>query len=399
LALLLVLAVATAELAPLLHADGPEVIPGSYIVVLKDGLEITDRDAHIFALKDKISAAGAVDAEIGWSYNIGSLIGFSAKLTQDLLKAELAHPDVKYIECDQVMSINFEQDKEARAPLATVTQTGATWGLDRIDQRSLPLSGSYVYSSVAGSGVDVYVIDTGILTTHVDFGSRAQFVFTAITGESNTDLNGHGTHCSGTVAGTTYGVAKQASLKAVKVLSASGSGTTAGVISGVNYVTNNKSATRPSVASMSLGGGASTTLDQAVQNSIAAGTVYAIAAGNDNGNACNSSPARVATAVTVGATQSNDARSSFSNYGTCVTVFAPGTSITSDWIGSNTATNTISGTSMATPHVAGVLALQLALSNRTPAASKTWITTNGTPGVVTNPGTGSPNILLYSAPS
>jgi subtilisin family serine protease len=315
------------------------------------------------------------------------------------LKAELAHPDVKYIECDQVMSINFEQDKEARSPLATVTQTGATWGLDRIDQRALPLNGQYVYSSVAGSGVDVYVIDTGILTTHVDFGGRATFVFTAITGESNTDLNGHGTHCSGTVAGTTYGVAKQASLKAVKVLSASGSGTTAGVISGVNYVTNNKSATRPAVASMSLGGGAATTLDQAVQNSIAAGVVYAIAAGNDNGNACNSSPARVATAVTVGATANTDARSSFSNYGTCVTLFAPGTSITSDWIGSNTATNTISGTSMATPHVAGVLALQLALTNRAPAASKTWLTSNGTPGVVGTPGTGSPNILLYSAPS
>jgi len=397
LALLLVVAV-TAELAPLLHADGLQVIPGSYIVVLKDGLGLTDRDAHILALKDRISVAGAVNAEVGWSYNIGSLIGFSAKLTQELLKAELAHPDVKYIECDQVMSINFEQ--ETRAPLDTITQTGATWGINRIDQRNLPLDGNYIYNSLAGSGVDVYVIDTGILVTHVDFGTRAQFVFTAITGEANTDLNGHGTHCSGTVAGTTYGVAKLANLKAVKVLSASGSGTTAGVISGVNYVTNSRNLTRPAVASMSLGGGASATLDAAVNASILSGVAYAIAAGNDNSNACNYSPARVATAVTAGATANTDTRSTFSNYGTCVDVFAPGTSITSDWIGSNTATNTISGTSMATPHVAGVLALQLALNGTlTPAQSKAWIQSNGTPGVVGNPGTGSPNILLYSAPS
>jgi len=399
LVLLLVVAV-TADLAPLLHADSPLVVPGSYIVVLKDGLEITDRDAHILGLKDTIAQTGAVNSEVGFVYNIGSLIGFSAKLSEEMLKAELAHPDVKYIEADQIYSINYIQ--EARAPLASITQTGATWGINRISQRNLPLSGTYVYNSIAGQGVDVYVIDTGILTTHNDFGGRASFVFTAITGEANSDLNGHGTHCSGTIAGSLYGVAKQASLKAVKVLSASGSGTTAGVISGVNYVTNSKSATRPSVASMSLGGGASTTLDQAVANSIAAGTVYAIAAGNDNGNACNSSPARVATAVTVGATASNDARSTFSNYGTCVDIFAPGTSITSDWIGSNTATNTISGTSMATPHVAGALAVYLSVSgsSTTPAAtSKAWATSNGTPNVVTNPGTGSPNILLYSPSS
>jgi len=181
------------------------------------------------------------------------------------------------------------------------------------------------------------------------------------------------------------------------VLSASGSGTNAGVIAGVNYVTNNKSPTRKSVGSMSLGGGISAALDTAIEQSIAKDITYAIAAGNDNANACNYSPARVATAVTVGATANTDARASYSNFGTCVDIFGPGTSITSDWIGSNTATNTISGTSMATPHVAGVLALHLSIdSSLNAAAAKTWVNSVSTPNVVTSPGTGSPNRLLYS---
>lgn len=412
LALLLVASVVVADIAPLLHTDGAHVIPGSYIVVLKDGLEVLDRDAHIMSLKDTI-AATAADAEIGHVFNIGSMIGFSARLTPDLLKTELAHPFVKYVEADQVMSINYEQEKGARSPLAVITQTGATWGLVRTAYQTFPssITNPYVYNSLAGQGVDVYVIDTGILTTHTDFGGRASSVFNAITAEQPTDLNGHGTHCSGTIGGTTYGIAKLVNLYAVKVLSASGSGTTAGVISGVNYVTNSKSAVRKSVASMSLGGGASTALDDSVIASIVAGTVYAIAAGNDNGNACNASPARVATAVTVGATYTSpaavpynpanpptsDVRSTFSNYGTCVDIFAPGTSITSDWIGSTTATNTISGTSMATPHVAGVLAVHLSVdATLNPAASKAWLVAAATPGLIANVGTGSPNLLLFS---
>jgi subtilisin family serine protease len=391
------LVVVAADLAPLLHTDNPNVIPGSYIVILKDGLGVLDRDAHVLALKDTITAA-AEDSEVVHLYNIGSLIGFSARLSKGMLLAELAHPDVKYIEADQVMSINYIQ--EPRAPLASVTQSGATWGLNRIDQRNLPLDGVYIYDSRAGNGVDVYVIDTGILTTHTDFGGRAAAVYNAITGETGTDLNGHGTHCAGTIGGTIYGVAKQVSLKAVKVLNASGSGTNAGVIAGVNYVTNNKSASRKSVASMSLGGGASATLDTAVSNSISSGVLYAVAAGNDNADACNYSPARVATAATVGATTNTDARASYSNYGTCLNIFAPGSSITSDWIGSNTATNTISGTSMATPHVAGVAALRLSVdSTPTPATLRTWLTTQATASKVTSPGTGSPNLLLYSPPS
>jgi len=224
-------------------------------------------------------------------------------------------------------------------------------------------------------------------------------VYNAITGEASQDLNGHGTHCAGTIAGTTYGVAKQAALKAVKVLSASGSGSNAGVIAGVNYVTNNKSSSRRNVASMSLGGGASTALDDAVTSSIGSGVAYAIAAGNDNANACNYSPARVANAITVGATTNTDARSSFSNFGTCLNIFAPGSSITSDWIGSNSATNTISGTSMATPHVAGASALLLGVQAYTPAALRTQLTSNGTPNKVTNPGTGSTATLLYTNPA
>jgi subtilisin family serine protease len=400
LLVLFLAALVVADIAPLLHADGENVIPGSYIVVLKEGLSLTERDAHILTLKDTI-AANKSDAEVVHVYNIGNLIGYSARLSDDLLKTVLNHPDVQYVEADQVMSINYQQEKNARAPLATVTQTGATWGLVRTSQRNLLLTpANYIYNSAAGEGVDVYVIDTGILATHNDFGGRATAVYTAITNEANTDLNGHGTHCAGTIGGNTYGIAKKVSLKGVKVLSASGSGTTAGVIAGVDYVTKNKAAGRKSVASMSLGGGISTTLDNAIVNSIAGGTVYAVAAGNDNANACNYSPARVSTAVTVGATTNTDSRSSFSNYGTCVDIFAPGSSITSDWIGSNTATNTISGTSMATPHVAGVLALHLSVDAALdPAASKKWVVGAGTESKITNPGTGSPNILLYSPPN
>jgi serine protease len=275
------------------------------------------------------------------------------------------------------------------------SQPNATWGLDRIDQRNLPLNSTYTYDTSAVN-VDVYIIDTGIRGTHVEFGGRVTGGYTAIAdGNGTNDCNGHGTHVAATVGGAIYGVAKSVALHPVRVLGCNGSGSTAGVIAGVDWVANNHAA--PAVANMSLGGGASTALDDAVRAAITKGVTFAIAAGNSNANACNSSPARVAEALTVGSTTNTDARSSFSNFGVCLDLFAPGSSITSAWNTSDTATNTISGTSMATPHVAGVAALYLAVNpSASPGAVHAAVVNNATANKVTGAGSGSPNRLLYS---
>jgi subtilisin family serine protease len=277
---------------------------------------------------------------------------------------------------------------------ADATQNNPPWGLDRIDQRNLPLSGTYTYNW-SGSGVRVYVIDTGIRTTHSQFGGRASNVFDAF-GGNGADCHGHGTHVSGTVGGSTYGVAKSALLRGVRVLDCTGNGSTSGVIAGVDWVRNNHIA--PAVANMSLGGGVSSALDTAVNNLHNANVTIAVAAGNNNGaNACNFSPSRAVNAITTGSTTSTDARSSFSNIGTCLDIFAPGSGIVSAWYTSNTATATLSGTSMASPHVAGVAALY---KQANPSASSTTIrnaiVNNATTNVITNAGSGSPNRLLYS---
>lgn len=276
------------------------------------------------------------------------------------------------------------------------TQSGPTWGIDRIDEVSLPLDGQYVYGQT-GAGVTAYIIDTGIRTSHTEFGGRASIgTDTVGDGQNGNDCNGHGTHVAGTVGGTTYGVAKQVTIKAVRVLNCSGSGSWAGVIAGVDWVTGDHQAGQPAVANMSLGGGAYSALDTAVANSIADGVTYAIAAGNSNANACNYSPARAPAALTVAATANTDARASFSNWGTCVDVFAPGVSITSAWKTDDTATNTISGTSMATPHVAGVAALYLGADpSASPGTIAARITADATAGVVVDPA-GSPNLLLFT---
>src|SRR3954468_16162371 len=267
-----------------------------------------------------------------------ALNGFTAQMTEEQAEQLSDDPRVAFVEEDSVVE-------------ALVTQSNPPWGLDRIGQRDLPLNAAYSYTRT-GAGVNAYIIDTGIRRTHTQFGGRAFVGFDAVgDGQNTNDCNGHGTHVAGTVGGSTYGVAKNVRLFAVRVLDCSGSGSNSGVISGVDWVTNNHQS--PAVANMSLGGGASSALDQAVNNSIASGVTYAIAAGNSNVSACTQSPARVANAITVGATGQNDARASFSNFGTCVDLFGPGVNITSSWSTNDTATNTISGTSMATPHVAG----------------------------------------------
>ncbi len=359
-------------------AKGSDAIPGQYIVVFNDWATGARGKSSVAP-----DLARSITAQFGGqvmrTYQ-HALNGFAAKLTREQAETMSLDPRVAYVEEDGVMT-------------ATTTQSGATWGLDRIDQRDLPLSGTYTYN-FTGSGVRAYIIDTGIRTTHSQFGTRASAVYDAFGGNGQ-DCNGHGTHVAGTVGASTYGVAKSVMLRAVRVLDCNGSGSNTGVIAGVDWVTANHIS--PAVANMSLGGGASSALDTAVQNSINSGVTYSIAAGNSNVDACTTSPARVAAAITVGASTSTDARASFSNFGTCLDIFAPGLNITSAWYTSDTATNTISGTSMASPHVAGVTALYLqAHPGSSPATIRNALVNGSTTNRLTSIGTGSPNRLLYS---
>jgi len=330
-------------------------------------------------------------------FDIGTLIGYSARLSKETLIRELEHPNVRYIEADQVVTINDE----------TVVQQGATWGIDRIDQRELPLNQQYAHWASGGFGVVAYIIDTGIQIAHKEFEGRAKWGSNQVPSEGETDGNGHGTHVAGTIGGAVYGIAKKVTLVAVKVLSAGGSGTWAGVVAGIDWVTKDhvaRGAGALSVANMSLGGGATATVDVAVEQSVAAGVNHIVAAGNSADNACYYSPARVPGAITVGSTNSIDARSYFSNVGTCGDIFAPGEAITSAWIGaSNDAINTISGTSMASPHVAGAIASYLGHLVDikepvlpTPVDVDLEIKRLSTKNIIADPGTGSPNSFLYS---
>ena len=376
--LVVVLCLAAHGVAVAQEVQTPErAIPDQYIVVLDDQqVPRADVSARTDAL---VRQHGGVVLRRFQN----ALRGFSVRISATAAAALARSPGVRYVEQDSLREI-------------VATQTGATWGLDRIDQRDRPIDGTYTYDTDA-SNVSVYIIDTGIRSSHADFGSRVSTVgFTAINdGNGTNDCNGHGTHVAGTVGGTTWGVAKGVTLHAVRVLGCNGSGSTSGVIAGIDWVTANHQ--QPAVANMSLGGGASTALDDAVRSSIASGVTYAIAAGNSNADACSSSPARVSQALTVGSSTSADARSSFSNFGTCVDLFAPGSSITSAWNTSNTATNTISGTSMATPHVAGVAALYLAGDPTATAATvHAAVVNNASLNKLTGVGAGSPNRLLHS---
>ena len=346
-----------------------ERIAGQYIVVFDE----TVRDVPGLARQ----LAAAHGGSLGHVYG-AALKGFSAKLPDAAAAALARNPHVVRVEQDQVMR-------------AFTTQSNATWGLDRVDQRDLPLSGSFTYTPT-GAGVSVYIIDTGIRFDHTEFGGRAVSGYDVIDGGTADDCNGHGTHVAGTVGGGTYGVAKGAKLVAVRVLGCDGSGTLSGVIAGIDWVTANH--VKPALANMSLGGGASSSLDDAVRKSISKGVTYAVAAGNSNADACYYSPARVGEALTVGASTSSDARASFSNYGSCLDVFAPGESITSAWYSGSTAT--ISGTSMASPHVAGVAALYLQGNpGASPSTVANAITSTATTERLTGV-SGSPNKLVYS---
>lgn len=388
-------------LGEVLNAGAPNTIEGQYIVVLEE-------DAGPVA-----SVAQQLLATVGGQY-LGELPIINAAVVRvDALSARIlaANPLVDYVEQDQVMQA-----------VATSEQTPATWGLDRSDERQRQLDNRYRYPSDGGAGTHLYIIDTGLRVTHDEFAGRVgggrNFAGSGGLGlpipllgpvlggllggggdidpEDFSDCNGHGTHVAGTAAGATYGIAKQATVYGVRVLGCDGGGANSGVIAGVDWVAEN--AQMPAVANMSLGGGASTALDDAVRNAVDAGVVMVVAAGNSDADACGGSPNRVAEAVTVGSTTSNDDRSSFSNRGSCVDLFAPGSNITSAWYESDTQTNTISGTSMASPHVAGAAALLLDEGNGDPQTVFNLLLSDATPDVLDGIGSGSPNRLLYVRP-
>ncbi|MEV4541403.1 S8 family peptidase [Micromonospora echinaurantiaca] len=361
-----------------LLAGGPTAVADSYIVVFKDTSvgrsDVAERASDL---------AGRHGGAVNRTYR-NALRGFEARLSAKEARRLAADPAVSYVQQNHTMRISGTQSPTP------------SWGLDRIDQRALPLNNSYTYPNT-GSGVKAYIIDTGIRFGHNDFGGRAVSGFDAIDGGSADDCNGHGTHVAGTVGGSAHGVAKGVTLVGVRVLDCAGSGTNAGVIQGVDWVTGDHAAGQLAVANMSLGGGFNQAVNDAVARSIADGVSYGLAAGNDTGaNACNSSPASTPAGITVGSTTNTDARSSFSNIGSCLDIFAPGSSITSAWHTSNTATNTISGTSMATPHVVGAAALVLAANpSFTPQQVRDKLVADATSNAVSNPGSGSPNKLLY----
>ncbi|MFB7465463.1 S8 family serine peptidase [Streptomyces sp. NPDC056224] len=364
----------SAPLGVIENAGAAGTVSGSYIVTLNDSAARSTADSGK-------AVAERYGAKIDRTYS-AALNGYSVEVSEAQARKLAADPAVKSVVQNRVFTVDATQPNPP------------SWGLDRIDQRALPLNQSYTYPDKAGEGVTAYIIDTGVRKTHQDFGGRASDGYDAIDNDNTAqDGHGHGTHVAGTVAGGSYGVAKKARIVGVRVLDNNGSGTTAQVVAGIDWVTRN--AVKPAVANMSLGGGADSALDTAVRNSIASGITYGVAAGNESTDASTKSPARVAEAITVGATTSTDAKASYSNYGSILDIFAPGSSITSSWGTGDTATNTISGTSMATPHVVGAAALYLSQNpSSTPAQVRDGLVAAATPGVVTGPGTGSPNRLL-----
>lgn len=368
-----------------------DIIQNQYIVTLVPNItEQLGLNSLTTAIQTLLAGIGG--GEVLYTYD-NALLGMTVRLTN--LQASLLGilPGVISVEPDRVVT-------------TVAVQNNATWGLDRVDQPALPLDSSFQYPDSGGRDVNIYVVDTGVRTSHQEFTGRIvpgrnfvsdnplSFLFGgSVDPENYEDCNGHGSHVAGTAAGSTYGVAKQANVVPVRVLSCSGSGSTSAVIAGIDWVAGNHQ--KPAVANLSLGGFTSTALDTAVANAVDAGVTMVVAAGNDNTDACNGSPNRVPEALTVGATTRDDARSSFSNYGACVDLFAPGSDITSAWYQSDTQTNSIDGTSMAAPHAAGAAALYLAANpSATPDAVNLALVNDTATGAISNAGNQSPNRLL-----
>ncbi|AMX19690.1 S8 family peptidase [Acinetobacter pittii] len=360
-------------------SEAKGIIKNQYIVILNKDVGSSNEFAQGIAKQHGGKVLQTYDAVLkGFAIYLPDVAGTA------FVEAMKKNPKVVSVENDTIMKID------------ATTQSNPDWGLDRIDQRNLPLDSAYSYLQT-GSGTTAYIVDTGILSTHQQFSGRVLSGYTAISdGNGTSDCHGHGTHVAGTVGGSTYGVAKNVSLVPIRILGCDGSGASSNVIAGLDWIL--KNGKKPAVVNMSLGGEANTSLDSAVENLFNNGYVMVVAAGNSNTDACSSSPARVSKAITVAATDSTDTRASYSNYGSCVDIFAPGSQINSSWIGSNTATKVLNGTSMATPHVAGVVAEML---QSTPTATPQTISTNllnqASSNVVKNP-SGSPNRLLYKSP-
>ena len=380
----------SASAAQLMSVDSERAIEGQYIVVFKTPSVLDIQSSEAIAGFASTQAQGLsnlynvdIAREFGGILN-GVLVNASSKQIEQMLNDQ----NIDFIEQDQMMYVT---------PLASTNanQANAIWGLDRVDQENLPLNSTYNYD-FDGSGVTAYVIDTGVRVSHNEFGNRASHGYDFIDNDNDaTDCNGHGTHVAGTIGGGAYGVAKNVNIVGVRVLGCNGSGSNSGVIAGIDWVKNNASG--PSVANMSLGGGASQATDNAVNNAVAAGISFVVAAGNDNSNACNYSPARAANAITVGSTTSSDGRSSFSNYGNCLDIYAPGSNIKSAWYNSDSATNSISGTSMASPHVAGAVALYLDENpSLSPSQIDAMLSQRSSKNKISDAKSGSPNELLYT---
>lgn len=420
--------------APILSSTSAETIPGHYIIKFKKDISesaVTDHHSWIQQIHGEgeeqrtelrrrgLDVSDDVFSGIKHTYKIADgFLGYAGNFDDEIIEQVRRHPDVEFIEKDSMVHtmVPVPASEECDGEL----EKNAPWGLARISHRDTLSFGTfnkYLYTEDGGEGVDAYVIDTGCNIEHVDFEGRAKWGKTIPTGDEDVDGNGHGTHCSGTVAGKKYGVAKKANIYAVKVLRSNGSGTMSDVVKGVEYAANshveqveaakngNRKGFKGSVANMSLGGGKTQALDRVVDAAVAAGVHFAVAAGNDNADACNYSPAAAADAVTVGASALDDSRAYFSNWGKCTDIFAPGLSIQSTWIGSKYAVNTISGTSMASPHIAGLLAYYLSLqpaidsefySPLTPEKLKANLLEIATSGTLTDLPKDTPNLLAWN---